>query len=134
VGGLFSSHRARSFLAGSFLSENANVARRFFADRVGLPGREAVEVLEPGDGAVVRIEAETTAVSRGEDGTLTAVSPRCTHLACFVSWNRAEQTWDCPCHGSRFLPDGTVIQGPAVEDLADRQLPASADSSTLTRT
>jgi glycine/D-amino acid oxidase-like deaminating enzyme/nitrite reductase/ring-hydroxylating ferredoxin subunit len=132
--GLFSTRRARSFLAGSFLSENANVARRFFADRVGLPGREAVEALEPGDGAVVRIEAETTAVSRREDGTLTAVSPRCTHLGCFVSWNRAEQTWDCPCHGSRFLPDGTVIQGPAVDDLATRQLPASADSSTLTRT
>ena len=33
------------------------------------------------------------------------------------SWNAAERSWDCPCHGSRFAPDGTVLQGPAVEPL-----------------
>jgi glycine/D-amino acid oxidase-like deaminating enzyme/nitrite reductase/ring-hydroxylating ferredoxin subunit len=133
---LFSPNRLRSYASRSFLSENANVARRFVADRVALPGRETLEALERGDGAVVRIEGETIAVSRSEDGSLTAVSPRCTHLACFVAWNRAEQTWDCPCHGSRYQPDGTVIEGPAVDDLAPRQIPAaaSADSSTLTRT
>ena len=132
--GLFSPQRARSFASASFVSENANVARRFLADRVALPGRKRLEALEPGEGAVVRIEAETIAVSRDEDGSLAAVSPRCTHLGCFVSWNRAERTWDCPCHGSRYLPDGTLIQGPAVDDLTSRQVPASADSSTLTRT
>jgi glycine/D-amino acid oxidase-like deaminating enzyme/nitrite reductase/ring-hydroxylating ferredoxin subunit len=131
---LLSPHRARSFASRSFASENANVARRFFGDRMGLPGQEALDRLEPGQGAVVRVDGETMAVSRNEDGFLTAVSPRCTHLGCFVSWNRAEQSWDCPCHGSRFLPDGTVIEGPAVDDLASRQVPESADSSTLTRT
>lgn len=131
---LFSPHRARSFLSRSFVSENANVARRFFGDRFGLPGREQLESLEPGEGDVVRVEGEALAVSRGGDGSLTAVSPRCTHLGCFVSWNRAEHTWDCPCHGSRYLPDGTVIEGPAVADLAPRQVPGIADSSILTRT
>jgi glycine/D-amino acid oxidase-like deaminating enzyme/nitrite reductase/ring-hydroxylating ferredoxin subunit len=132
--GLFSPHRARSFLSRSLLTENANVARRFFGGRLRLPGRDALTTLEPGAGAVVRIEGETVAVSRSDEGSLNAVSPRCTHLGCYVSWNRAEQTWDCPCHGSRFLPDGTLIQGPAVVDLAPRQVPASADSSILTRT
>jgi glycine/D-amino acid oxidase-like deaminating enzyme/nitrite reductase/ring-hydroxylating ferredoxin subunit len=131
---LFSPHRARSFASRSFLSENANVAGRFFSDRIALPGRERLDALEPGEGAVVRVEGETLAVSHEDDGRLSAVSPRCTHLGCYVSWNRAERTWDCPCHGSRYLPDGTVIQGPAVDDLAPRQVPASADSSTLTRT
>ncbi len=34
-----------------------------------------------------------------------------------VSWNAAERTWDCPCHGSRYGPDGAVLQGPAVRPL-----------------
>ena len=124
----------RSLASRSLVRENANAARRFVADRLKLPGREAVEALERGEGTVVRMEGETLAVSRSEDGSLAAVSPRCTHLGCYVGWNSAERTWDCPCHGSRYLPDGSVIEGPAVRDLGPRQVPGSADSSTRTRT
>jgi glycine/D-amino acid oxidase-like deaminating enzyme/nitrite reductase/ring-hydroxylating ferredoxin subunit len=119
---LFSPHRTRSFASRSLLSENGNVARHFFGGRLGLPGRECLDGLAAGDGAVVRIDGETLAVARGQDGSLTAVSPRCTHLGCYVAWNRAEQTWDCPCHGSRYLRDGTLIEGPAVGDLPGRQV------------
>lgn len=41
---------------------------------------------------------------------------RCTHLGCRTKWNPEEQTWDCPCHGSRFSSDGHLIDGPAAED------------------
>lgn len=42
---------------------------------------------------------------------------RCPHLGCALRWNRAEHSWDCPCHGSRFSREGQVLDGPAQEDL-----------------
>ena len=54
---------------------------------------------------------------RDQAGAVHGVSLTCTHLGCTVRWNAAETTWDCPCHGSRFGHDGTVLQGPAVRDL-----------------
>ncbi|MFD5108669.1 FAD-dependent oxidoreductase [Streptomyces cinereoruber] len=44
---------------------------------------------------------------------------RCTHMGCELGFNEAEQTWECPCHGSRFAADGSVLQGPATRPLED---------------
>ncbi len=48
---------------------------------------------------------------------LTPTTPRCTHMGCALKWNRQEQSWDCPCHGSRFAEDGSVINDPAQQPL-----------------
>lgn len=44
---------------------------------------------------------------------LTPTTKRCSHLGCALKWNNSEHTWDCPCHGSRFEKDGTLIDNPA---------------------
>ena len=49
-------------------------------------------------------------------GLLTPTVPRCPHLGCALKYNRAEHTWDCPCHGSRFTEDGKLINNPATDD------------------
>ncbi|WP_328363780.1 FAD-dependent oxidoreductase [Mycobacterium sp. NBC_00419] len=51
-------------------------------------------------------------------GVQRCVSPVCTHLGGVLSWNDAEKSWDCPLHGSRFGPDGAVLEGPASRGLS----------------
>jgi nitrite reductase/ring-hydroxylating ferredoxin subunit len=92
------------------------VATPFGGDNVDLA------TLAVGDGAITKIDGEKLAVSRSESGALRAVSANCTHMGC-AGGNHVDQTWDCPCHGSRFTPDGSVVRGPAVHALAPRTLP-----------
>lgn len=47
---------------------------------------------------------------------LTPKKPRCPHMGCVLKYNPQEKSWDCPCHGSRFARDGTVLDGPANGD------------------
>ena len=50
---------------------------------------------------------------------LTPTRPRCPHMGCALKWNPVERTWDCPCHGSRFDGDGTLLDNPATDGLGD---------------
>jgi glycine/D-amino acid oxidase-like deaminating enzyme/nitrite reductase/ring-hydroxylating ferredoxin subunit len=103
--------------APSLLKENAQVAARFVGDRLRKRDGRAPRDLRPGEGAIVEHAGKPVAAHRADDGTLHVVSARCTHLGCLVSWNAAERSWDCPCHASRFAPDGGVLEGPAVHRL-----------------
>ncbi|NER00117.1 MAG: Rieske 2Fe-2S domain-containing protein [Cyanothece sp. SIO2G6] len=50
--------------------------------------------------------------------TFSALNPTCTHHQCPVEWDLAVAMLSCPCHGSKFATDGTVVTGPATENLA----------------
>ena len=103
--------------AKDVLSANIDVAKRFVGDRVASIRTSDADELAPGSGGIVTLDGETVAAFRDDDGTLHALSPTCTHLGCRVSFNTAERSWDCPCHGSRFDVDGHVLQGPAIKEL-----------------
>jgi glycine/D-amino acid oxidase-like deaminating enzyme/nitrite reductase/ring-hydroxylating ferredoxin subunit len=108
--------------AQTFVKANANVAQRFVGDR--LRKKPSLGDVRPGDGAVIRLSGRDVAAYRRDDGTVSAVSARCTHLGCLVRFNGAERTWDCPCHGSRFDVDGRVIEGPATRRLRAEDIEA----------
>ncbi|BBY94357.1 FAD-dependent oxidoreductase [Mycobacterium gallinarum] len=69
-----------------------------------------------GDGVVTgppwHLRAQSTV-----NGETHVVSPVCPHLGGIVSWNDADCTWECPLHGSRFAPDGSLLEGPATKSL-----------------
>jgi len=89
-------------------------------DRVKPPGAWSRTSVPAGEARVVQDGLGKTGVYRDEQGTLHAVSLRCTHLGCLLRFNSAEISWDCPCHGSRFDVDGNVLEGPAVSPLQRR--------------
>jgi len=96
---------------------NIGVALDFFGDRAIPVLTASASSVPPGEARVVRDGLGKTGVFRAEDGTLHAVSLRCTHLGCLLRFNDAERSWDCPCHGSRFDTDGNVLEGPATKPL-----------------
>lgn len=98
-----------------FLKENLNVASQFI-DYVK-PGSSSEDFIKPGSGTVVQKGISKVAVYCDAEGNKHECSAVCTHLGCIVNWNHAENSWDCPCHGSRFDPYGKVVVGPAVRDL-----------------
>jgi glycine/D-amino acid oxidase-like deaminating enzyme/nitrite reductase/ring-hydroxylating ferredoxin subunit len=76
------------------------------------------DAIDRGDGAVVRRGATKVAVYRDRNGATSRCSAVCPHMGCIVSWNSTEETWNCPCHGSRFDAYGSVLNGPARTSLA----------------
>ena len=107
----------------NILEENLLVVKQLVKDYLTKRQDEKLASLKPGDSAIVDAEGETFAAWRAPDGELFAVSNVCTHVGCKVHWNSVETSWDCPCHGSRFRPDGTVIEGPAIRPLQRKVAP-----------
>lgn len=115
---LFSPTRVKPIAAAKeFIVHNTEVALRFVGDRLKPAEAKSVDDVGPGEGKIVSCNGRRLAVYRTTGGDVHAVSPICTHLGCYVRFNEAEKTWDCPCHGSRFDTEGGILNGPAVTPL-----------------
>jgi cytochrome b6-f complex iron-sulfur subunit len=60
-----------------------------------------------------------------------AVSAVCTHLGCITQWKSDADMIACPCHGSKFKPDGIKIEGPAPRPLPHFAISLTADGELL---
>jgi cytochrome b6-f complex iron-sulfur subunit len=56
-----------------------------------------------------------------------AVSAVCTHLGCITQWKPEAEMIACPCHGSKFKPNGVKIEGPAPRPLPHFQIALTLD-------
>jgi hypothetical protein len=101
-----------------YVSENITALKKF-AEHL-MPGEvSSTDELKPGQGAIIRRGLSKVAAFRDDDGTLYERSATCSHLGCQIEWNSFERCWDCPCHGSHFAPDGSVLAGPAISPLEE---------------
>lgn len=80
---------------------------------------KSLDEVGEGEGKVVKLGDQKVAAARVK-GKLYTVAATCTHMGCTVSWNSAENSWDCPCHGSRFDLRGQVLNGPATSPLTQK--------------
>lgn len=102
-----------------YLTENKDYPYYLVRDRfAGAEGR-SLRALQRGQGKILDIDGTRVAAYRDPTGAVIVRSAVCTHMGCAVAWNDAERTWECPCHGSRFATDGSVIAGPAESPLSE---------------
>lgn len=100
-----------------YIVENKDYPYYLVRDRIKGPEGRSIRAIKRGEGKVIEVNGAKAAVFRDASGKVTTRSAMCTHLGCLVVWNAAERTWDCPCHGSRFKPNGDVLAGPAESPL-----------------
>ena len=93
---------------------NAMVAADILCDLTGEKQNQYAAVFDPSR-SILRPQLALNALESAV-GLLTPAVPRCPHLGCALKYNKAERTWDCPCHGSRFTEDGELIDNPATDD------------------
>jgi glycine/D-amino acid oxidase-like deaminating enzyme/nitrite reductase/ring-hydroxylating ferredoxin subunit len=115
---IFDPHRT-SVRAGAwdYLKENKDYAYYMLRDRIFARHATSLSGVRPGEGKVLELDGARVAAYRNPQGLVTLRSAICTHMACEVHFNAADTTWDCPCHGSRFRVDGSVVAGPAEQPL-----------------
>jgi cytochrome b6-f complex iron-sulfur subunit len=105
---------ARYFVPPQKVSARGGILAK---DKLGNPIPASQILAEPpGTRALIAgLAGEPTYLTVQDDGTLRpeGIVNNCTHLGCTFPWNPVDGQFQCPCHGSRYTEDGTVVRGPA---------------------
>jgi Rieske Fe-S protein len=88
--------------------------------RIVMAIKDFPQLMKVGGGLVGAADGmpEPVAIARESESQFVAMAGMCTHMKCILRYNQLNVTLDCPCHGSSFELDGTVINGPAVKALS----------------
>ena len=114
---VFSPSRFELSVSAANLATDTAQAFKGLARNIFMPPRTLLDELPVGHGGIVEVQGQKAGVYKSEDGHCHVIHPRCPHLGCQLEWNPDEKSWDCPCHGSRFRYDGTLLDNPAQENL-----------------
>lgn len=131
--GLTSGVAAALALSGNILGTPEPWAERLYERSWRLRDAAALASIQAGvaiggTAAAVQLPMSTPTSARRAMSAECRLIPVCTHLGGVLRWNDQEQSYDCPLHGSRFDPDGRVLEGPATRPL--RRLPGVEQRKT----
>ena len=115
--GVFSPSRFELSISAQNLATDTAQAFKGLAREIFMPPRALLDDLPRGHGGIVESDGRKVGVYKDDSGHCHMINPRCPHLGCQLEWNPDEKSWDCPCHGSRFAYDGSLIDNPAQEPL-----------------
>ncbi len=115
---LFNPNRLKP-IAGfaNFVKEGADVVSSFIKGKFDAEKIEALAEIAAGEAKIVKHDGHILSVYKDEAHKVHVLNAACTHIKCTVGWNATEKTWDCPCHGARYSPEGKVLTGPSQKDL-----------------
>lgn len=111
---IFSPQRRMKGCLKAFLSNASENVKGLFLGYFRITAKTAADIPE-GRGMIVRHNGKRRAVYRGRDGKLYVIGRMCPHMHCELRWNKNTDTWDCPCHGSRFDIYGNILSEPTVK-------------------
>ncbi len=108
----------------SFVKQNTHVATQLIKGKISAEDSKDFDVntLQPNEATTLFRNGKKIGVFKDPSHTIHSVDTTCTHLGCEVAWNAFDLTWDCPCHGSRYMYSGEVIEGPAKSPLKKEPL------------
>ena len=107
---------------------------RFMKPSVFYEPPQSFKIGDPADyafGPPTFLADEKIYVFRDRDKGFAVASAVCTHLGCTVAHFQSDGKFHCPCHGSVFAADGSVVHGPAPKGLQWFEVTAARDGQLL---
>lgn len=109
-------HRHIPYIKSTFLKDNIKTAFELIKGRIMTPD---ITLPEKGHASSVLIDQHHYGIYHHDTDEIFIVDLVCPHLGCICKFNDEEKTWDCPCHGSRYNYDGTLLKGPSTKPLCE---------------